>query len=70
MSPYHMQIEKNPHQRSERVSQAQAQQDEISPVSILTKLKEQLREQICDHPGEALKISLLAGLFAGWWVKR
>ncbi len=70
MSPYHMQIEKNPHQRSERVSLAQARQDEISPVSIFTKLKEQLREQICDHPGEALKISLLTGLFAGWWVKR
>ncbi len=70
MSPYHMQMKKNPHQWTERVSQAEAQQDEISPVSILTKLKEQLREQICDHPGEALKISLLAGLFAGWWVKR
>lgn len=70
MSPYQMQVKQNTSQWAESRTQSVGQQDESDPVSILTDLKERLRKQIYEHPGEALKISLLTGLFAGWWVKR
>lgn len=70
MSPYQMQVKQNTSQWAESRSQSVGQQDESDPLSILSDLKERLRKQICEHPGKALKISLLTGLFAGWWVKR
>lgn len=70
MSPYQMQVKKKTSQWAESRAQAEGQQNVAGPVSILTDLKERLCEQICVHPGEALKISLLTGILAGWWVKR
>ena len=70
MSPYQMQVKQNTSQWAESRSQSVGQQDESDPLSILSDSKERLRKQICEHPGKALKISLLTGVFAGWWVKR
>ncbi|WP_417381849.1 hypothetical protein [Gimesia sp.] len=70
MYPTQMKTRKYSNQMTERTSQPEDAQTEMSPMSLIMKWKELLREEICDHPGEALKVSLLAGLFAGWWVKR
>ncbi|QDT90235.1 hypothetical protein Pan161_18850 [Gimesia algae] len=69
---YHGQIQNRKHanQMAEGISQPERAPNEISPMSLITQWKEHLREEICNQPGEALKFSLLAGLFAGWWVKR
>ena len=70
MSPYQMQFKHKTRPLSESRSQAEGLKNVAGPAAILADVKERLREQICEHPGEALKISLITGIIAGWWVKR
>lgn len=37
---------------------------------ILNDLDQNMREDIQNHPRVAIGISLVTGIFLGWWVKR